>query len=89
MAPTYEPGDVLFYTRDVIGVPSEAIGRKCVVCDEAGDVWLKIVRRRDGQPEGYYDLVSINAEVAPRYDVRLQWAAPVRMALSAEMIERV
>lgn len=89
MSPAYEAGDVLFYSRDVEGVPSEAVGRKCVVCDDSGDVWVKQVRRREGQPEGLFDLVSINTGTDPRYDVRLKWASPVRMYLPVDLVKRL
>ncbi|WP_066706916.1 LexA family transcriptional regulator [Celeribacter ethanolicus] len=88
MEPAYEAGDILFYSRDVIGVPSEAIGKRCVVEDADGMVWIKLLRRRDGQPEGLFDLISFHADTPPMYDVAVKWAAPVKMHLSAALAHR-
>ncbi len=44
MEPAYAEGDLLFYSRDAMGVPTEAIGRMCIAADEAGRVWVKQVK---------------------------------------------
>lgn len=89
MEPAYEEGDVLFYARDTVGVPSEAIGRRCIVEDANGMVWVKLLRRREGQPEGLFDLISFHADTPPMYDVTLKWAAPIKMHLGRELVERI
>lgn len=87
MAPVYQPGDVLFYAREAFGVPTEAIGRICVAEDEDGRVWVKEVRI--GAAEGTFSLLSINPQAEHRHGVKLKWAAPVRMSLSADLVKRV
>lgn len=89
MEPAYEHGDILFYSRDVIGVPTEAIGKRCIVEDADGMVWIKLLRRRDGQPEGLFDLISFHADSAPMYDVAVKWAAPVKMHLGKDLIKQM
>lgn len=87
MAPTYEPGAVLFYRRDTIGVPTEAIGRICVCEDEAGMAWVKQVKI--GAEEGTFSLISLNPEAENMHGVRLTWAAPVRLALPPEFVQKI
>ncbi|MGJ8561706.1 MAG: XRE family transcriptional regulator [Litorimonas sp.] len=89
MEPAYEDGDVLFYSRDTLGIPSEAIGRRCVVETTDGMVWAKLLRRRDGQPEGLFDLISFHADTPPMYDVTIKWAAPIKMHLGRDLIIKV
>ena len=89
MEPAYEEGDILFYSRDTLGVPSEAIGRRCVVEDSNGMVWAKLLRRRDGQPEGLFDLISFHADTPPMYDAAIKWAAPIKMHLGKELITKM
>jgi phage repressor protein C with HTH and peptisase S24 domain len=88
MEPAYEQGDVLFYTRDTIGVPSEATGRRCVIEDANGLVWVKLLRRRDDQPEGLFDLISFHTDSPPMYDVAVKWAAPIKMHLGRDLITK-
>lgn len=87
MAPTYEPGAVLFYSRETIGIPTEAIGRICVCEDEAGRAWVKQVKV--GTEEGTFSLISLNPEAENMHGVRLKWAAPVRLSLPPEFVKRV
>ena len=87
MAPIYQPGDVLLYTRDALGVPSEAIGKICICEDEDGRAWVKVVRT--GSQEGTFSLISVNPESAHMHGIRLKWAAPVRLHLPAEFVDRV
>ena len=89
MEPAYEDGDILFYSRDVIGVPTEAIGKRCIVEDADGMVWVKLLRRRDGQPKDLFDLISFHADSAPMYDVAVKWAAPVKMHLGKDLIKQM
>lgn len=89
MEPAYEHGDVLFYTRDTIGVPSDAIGRRCVVEDADGMVWVKLLRRRDDQPEGLFDLISFHTDSPPMYDAAIKWAAPIKMHLGRDLVVKI
>jgi phage repressor protein C with HTH and peptisase S24 domain len=89
MEPAYQDGDVLFYSRDTVGVPAEAIGKRCVCEDANGYAWVKMVRRRDDQPDGLFDLISFHADSPPIYDVSLSWACPIKMHLPQDMIQRV
>ncbi|MBB5515788.1 hypothetical protein FHS89_001808 [Rubricella aquisinus] len=84
MEPAYEDGDILFYSRDTLGVPTEAIGKRCVTEDANGMVWVKLIRRRSGQPDGLFDLISFHADTPPIYDMALKWAAPIKMHLGRE-----
>lgn len=87
MEPVYQQGSVLFYSRAAIGVPTEALGRICVCEDDAGAVWVKVVKV--GIEEGTFSLLSTNPTSAPRHGIRLAWAAPVRFSLPPEFVERV
>lgn len=87
MAPIYQPGTVLFYSREVVGVPSEAIGRICVCEDIGGQGWVKVVRV--GREEGTFSLISLNPEAENMHGVRLKWAAPVKYSLPPEYVQRV
>lgn len=86
MEPAYEAGDILFYSREAMGVPVEVIGRRCVVEDSEGFVWVKLLRRREGQPEGLFDLISFHADTPPMYDISVKWAAPIKMHLQKDLI---
>jgi phage repressor protein C with HTH and peptisase S24 domain len=87
MAPIYLPGAVLFYSRDSLGVPSEAIGRICICEDSTGKAWVKQIRH--GRDEGTFTLVSMNPDYDHRHGVSLKWAAPVRFALPPEFVKRL
>lgn len=87
MAPVYEPGTVLFYCRDAMGVPTEALGRICVCEDADGLVWVKQVKT--GSVEGTFSLISVNPTSDTMHGVRLRWAAPVRFSLPPEFVERI
>lgn len=87
MAPLYHPGDVLLYAREAMGVPSEAINRICVAEDHEGQVWVKQVRT--GTAQGLFNLISANPAGNNMLDVQLRWAAPVRLHLPAEFVQRV
>lgn len=87
MVPTYNAGDVLFYSRDVMGVPNEALGKNCICEDGNGDVWVKHVK--PGSEAGKFNLISANPLIGNRTDVVLNWAAPVKFVLGAEYVERI
>lgn len=87
MEPAYTEGDLLFYSRDALGVPTEAIGRMCIAADEAGRVWVKQVKI--GTAAGLFNLLSINPSGANMIDVRLKWAAPVKLHLPKEFVRKV
>ncbi len=87
MDPIYADGDLLFYSRDSHeGVPSDSIGHKCVAEDEDGMVWVKQVRQ--GSEPGLYHLISLNPYAANSLDVRLKWAARVRLHWPAELVRK-
>ncbi|WP_370342928.1 S24 family peptidase [Pararhodobacter marinus] len=87
MTPIYQPGEILFYSRDALGIPTEAIGRICVCEDDAGKAWVKVVRV--GREEGTFSLISLNPEAENIHGVRLKWAAPVKFNLPPEYVQRV
>lgn len=87
MAPVYRDGDVLFYARQTIGVPSEALGAICVCEDMAGNAWVKQVRL--GSEKGKFNLISVNPLSDNILDVRLKWAAPVLLHWPRALIDRV
>lgn len=76
MEPLYSNGDFLFYTRlSSDGVPTEALGSKCVCCDADDRAWVKVIKPGD-QP-GLFHLISLNPTSINRFNVALKWAAPV------------
>lgn len=87
MAPIYQQGDVLIYSRDALGVPSEAIGKICVCEDSEGRAWVKVLRT--GSKEGTFSLISVNPEAENLHGVNLKWAAPVRMHVPREFVNKV
>ena len=87
MVPVYQNGDILFYARDAVGVPTEALGAICVCEDQNGDVWVKHVK--PGTEPGKFHLISLNPLADNRFDVKLKWAAPVRLAWPRDLVERV
>ncbi|MDA1326259.1 MAG: phage repressor protein [Proteobacteria bacterium] len=86
MAPIYQQGDVLIYSRDTLGVPSEAIGKICICEDAGGQAWVKVLRT--GSEEGTFSLLSVNPEAENMHGVRLKWAAPVKMHVPNEFIQK-
>lgn len=88
MEPVYSAGDLLFYTRETgDGVPVEAIGHRCVCEDVNGMGWVKQVRA--GSAPGLFNLISLNPGADNQHDVRLKWAARVRLHLPADLARRV
>lgn len=88
MAPMYQPGDVLFYCRATHeGIAEEDIGRPCVVEDADGNAWVKQVKR--GDEPGLFHLISLNPTAETRHNQQVRWAARVRLALPADLVERL
>lgn len=88
MEPVYSEGDVLFYTRNSHeGLPAEDVGKKCIVADMDGRVWVKQVQR--GTAAGLFNLVSINPGAQTVWDVAIQWAARVRFHMPADLIQKL
>ncbi|MFG6566701.1 XRE family transcriptional regulator [Sulfitobacter sp. 1A13679] len=88
MEPVYSAGDLLFYTRNAAdGIPTDAIGHRCVCEDVNGMGWVKQVRA--GSEPGLFNLISLNPGADNQHDVKLKWAARVRMHLPADMARRV
>ncbi|RLL61553.1 LexA family transcriptional regulator [Sinirhodobacter hankyongi] len=87
MSPAYPPGTILFYSRDALGVPTEAIGRVCVCEDVGGRAWVKHIK--PGLEEGTFSLISLNPHHDPQHGIRLQWAAPVKFSLPPEFVKRI
>jgi transcriptional regulator with XRE-family HTH domain len=87
MAPTYSPGTVLFYSRQALGIPTEAIGRICVCEDADGKGWVKVIKL--GVTEGTFSLISLNPEAGNLHGVQLKWAAPVKFSLPKEFIKKL
>lgn len=86
MEPVYFEGDVLFYARQTMSVPTEAIGRPCICEDAEGFVWVKQVKV--GTAQGLFNLLSVNPTGSNRLDVRLVWAAPVLLHLPKAYVKR-
>lgn len=87
MAPMYQPGDVLFYSRAAHeGIAEEDVGRPCVVEDADGQAWVKLVRFGDA-PKRFH-LLSLNPGSLPRYNQQIKWASRVRLVIPAEMVAR-
>lgn len=87
MEPIYSAGDLLFYTRDSHeGVPDEAIGYKCVCEDAEGMGWVKQIK--PGDEPGVFHLISLNPGATNLWNVRLKWAARVRLHWPVELVKR-
>ena len=88
MAPMYQPGHVLFYSRATHeGIIDDDIGHPCVVECEDGNAWVKLVRR--GEAPGLFHLISLNPSSETRHNQRIMWAARVKLALPGEFVVRV
>ncbi|QDL93709.1 helix-turn-helix domain-containing protein [Paroceanicella profunda] len=87
MAPTYQPGDVLFYRRETHeGVPTEAINHICVCEGMDGNAWVKVVKQ--GTEPGLFHLISVNMLAENQFNIALKWAARVRLSLPADLVEK-
>lgn len=88
MAPMYQPGHVLFFTRHTHeGILDDDIGKPCVVEDMDGNAWVKLLKRGSGP--GLWNLVSLNPSAESAWDVSIKWAARVRLAMPSELIEKI
>lgn len=88
MEPVYSAGDLLFYTRDAAeGVPADVIGHRCVCEDESGMGWVKQVKA--GDEPGLFHLISLNPTGTNLHNVRLKWAARVRLHWPAELARKM
>lgn len=67
------PGWIIFYGPENQGIPTDSLGRLCVVQVKDGPTLLKTLKR--GSRKGLYRLESWNAP--PREDQRIEWAARV------------
>jgi hypothetical protein len=84
MEPIYSAGDLLFYSRATHeGVPADDVGHRCVCEDEAGMGWVKQVKL--GSAPGLFNLISLNPGASNMHDVKLRWAARVRLHWPAEL----
>lgn len=87
MAPHYQPGDILFYSRATHeGILDEDIGRPCVVECQDGNAWLKQVKR--GDEPGFFHLISLNPTGDNMHNRQIKWASRVILALPEDMVER-
>lgn len=87
MYPVYKGGDVLFYTRDSLGVPTGAVGSICVCEDESGQGWVKLVK--NGDSAGLFNLIPINPQAESMHNTRLKWASPVRLHWPRDLVEKM
>lgn len=87
MEPVFFEGDILFYARHAIGVPTEAIGRPCICEDSDGFVWIKQVKI--GTEKGLFNLLSINPTGSNKLDASLVWAAPVLLHLPRAYVVKI
>lgn len=88
MAPMYQPGTVLFYSRPTHeGVPEEDIGLPCVIEDADGMAWVKLLKR--GDERGLWNLISLNPSAESVWNKPVNWAARVLLALPADMVGKL
>ena len=88
MEPVYSAGDLLFYSRNGHdSVPSDDIGHRCVCEDEDGMGWVKQIK--PGDEPGLFHLISLNPGANNMWNVRLKWAAKVRLHWPAELAKSV
>lgn len=86
MAPMYQPGHVLFFSRSSHeGVAEEDIGLPCIIEDADGMAWVKMLKR--GSAPGLWNLISLNPAADSAWDKPIKWAARVRLALPRELVE--
>jgi len=87
MEPVYSAGDILFYSRNGHdSIPNEVVGHKCVCEDVEGMGWVKQVKA--GDEPGLFHLISLNPSGTNMHNVRLKWAARVRLHWPAEFATR-
>jgi phage repressor protein C with HTH and peptisase S24 domain len=87
MEPIYSAGDLLFYTRNGHdAVASDDIGHRCVCEDEDGMGWVKQIKL--GDEPGLFHLISLNPGANNMWNVRLKWAARVRLHWPEELAHK-
>lgn len=87
MAPHYQPGDILFYSRATHeGILDEDIGRPCIVAGTDGNAWVKQVKR--GDEPGLFHLISLNPTGENMHNREIKWASRVILALPEDMTDR-
>ncbi|MEW2911439.1 S24 family peptidase [Leisingera sp. JC11] len=87
MEPVYSAGDLLFYTRNGHdSVPSDVIGHRCVCEDADGMGWVKQVKA--GDEPGLFHLISLNPGANTMWNVKLNWAARVRLHWPADLARK-
>jgi phage repressor protein C with HTH and peptisase S24 domain len=87
MEPIYSDGDLLFYTRNGHdAVLSDDIGHRCVCEDEDGMGWVKQIK--PGDEPGLFHLISLNPGANNIWNVRLKWAARVRLHWPVELAKK-
>lgn len=74
MLPKFDPGDIVFISRDRDGVDPSDFGAYCAVRLVSGETYLKILSR--GTSAHLYTLRSLNA--ADMEDIEVAWATPIR-----------
>lgn len=88
MAPHYQPGDILFYSRVTHeGILDEDIGRPCIVAGTDGNAWVKQVKR--GDEPGLFHLISLNPTGENMHNRQIKWASRVILALPEDMTDRI
>lgn len=86
MAPMYQPGHVLFFSRHSDDAVLETdIGKPCVIEDINGMAWVKVLRR--GDEPGCWNLISLNQQAETVWNAKIKWAARVMLAMPAEFVE--
>lgn len=88
MMPMYQPGHVLFFTRNSHeGVLDADVGLPCVIEDEQGNAWVKLLKR--GNEPGLWNLISLNPTSESVWGRKVKWAARVVLALPADLVSRI
>lgn len=88
MMPMYQPGHVLFFTRNSHeGVLDADVGLPCVIEDEQGNAWVKLLKR--GNEPGLWNLISLNPTSESVWGRKVKWAARVALALPADLVSRI
>ena len=63
------------------------VGHRCVVEDMGGMGWVKQVKR--GDEPGLFHLISLNPGAETLWNVRLRWAARVRLHWPVDLVRKV
>ena len=86
MEPLITQGDVLFFSRDFVGLNVGAVGTVSIINTHDGRVLVKQLLQ--GREKGLFDLYSANDRAAPpEYGVRLNWATPLRRHIKKQDVE--